>query len=237
MFAFTIGDVGSGKSIDGARKVIWCLDRSKHVQKKYKLPQRKQLCNFHISDEWHKKFPNQIIYWHNPMEMIFEDYPYCKIVRRDFDCHWDEIAAEIPSDKWKDTHLEIRRFFAQHRKRGIEIFANTQNYMMLDVNARRMATEVYEVKKFIGSRDISATLPPVKNPWGLIVKWKIDKKSIENDNINYKKDEIIPKLFLIKRELVDFYDTTEDISMSGVEDLKHFEKHCRVCGKTKVVHY
>lgn len=236
MFAFTFAGVGQGKSIDLARNVLFCLDRSIKIQKKYHLPPRKQLCNFHVNPEVMKKYAGQIIYWTNPLDMIFEDYPDCKKIRRDFDCHWDELAVELASDKWKETHPEIRRFFAQHRKRGIEIFGNTQDYMMLDINARRMATNVFTVKKIIGSRDISATLPPVKKVWGVICKWEIDKKSIEMDNVDYKRLSIIPSVFFINKTLTDFYDTTEDIKPAGYDDLKHVVKICKVCGYKKITH-
>jgi len=235
MFSFTFGGIGSGKSLVQANQVIKALKRSVFIEKKYKLPVRKILCNFHIDKVIAEKWKDRIIVWHNPLDMIFEDYPECKIIRKNFDCFWDELAVELASDKWKDTHAEIRRFFAQHRKRGIEIYGNTQDYRMLDINARRMATEIHSTQKACGSRDISATLPPVKHVWGLILIWSIDKNSVEVDG-EVKKNFWIPRLMLITKDLTDFYDTTEDINPAGYEDLKHIEKKCRICGAVKITH-
>lgn len=241
MFKYTFSDtdcpVGSGKSMDLANDLKKCCERAVKIHKKYKTPLRKQLCNFHVSKEFSDKYPDQIIPWHNPLDMIFEDYPAMKVIRRDFDCFWDEIATELPSDSWKDTHLEVRKFFARHRKRGVEIYANTQDYMMLDVNARRMGTEVYKVIKLIGSKDISATLPPVKNPWGIILKWRVKKKSIEIDSKDYELRSKIPAgILFIQKSLIDLYDTTEEFDKSDYDDLQHIEKRCKICGHVKVSH-
>lgn len=235
MFQFTFGDVGSGKSLNQADTVLWLLERSVKIQKKYNLPLRPVWCNFHMSQAIRNKYPDRLFTWHNPLTMIFEDYPMNTKIRKSFDCVWDELAVELPSDKWKDTHIEIRNFFAQHRKRGVQIYGNTQDYMMVDINARRMATRVFESFKLFGSRDPDPTLPPIKHVWGIVAKWELDKRLIRQDAQDRKRVEFFPSITLITKKLVEAYDTTEDIKPADIE-LKHIEKRCGVCGELKIRH-
>jgi len=176
-----------------------------------------------------EKYANRLFYWKIPQQMIFEDYPVNNIKRKNFDCFWDEMAVEIPSDKWKDTDPAIRKFFAQHRKRGIEIFGNTQDYMMLDINARRMATKVYETHKLVGTRDPSATLPPLKIIWGIIAQWQLDKKCIRVDDMDRRHIGVLPEFISISKKLTSIYDTTEDIDKAEKTKLQHVELECDTC--------
>jgi hypothetical protein len=236
MFQFTFGDVGSGKSLNQADTVLWLLERSVKIQKKHDLPLRPVWCNFHMSKEVRKYYHNRLFTWHDPLEMIFKDYPQNKEYRKSFDCVWDEMAVELPADHWRDTHIEIRSFFAQHRKRAIQIFGNTQDYLMVDVNARRMATRVYQSFKFVGSRDPDPTMPPIPFVWGVCGKWELDKSLIRADAMDRVKVDFFPTLTIITRRLVNAYDTTEDIKPADVE-LKHTMRKCKVCGKEIISHH
>jgi len=82
----------------------------------------------------------------------------------DVDIFIDEGATIFPSDSWSQTPLWLRVAWAQHRHRGIRMLMLTQDYMSIDINARRMLWRAYYMKKLIGSRDISPTLPPL-HPW------------------------------------------------------------------------
>jgi len=227
MFSFTFGDVGSGKSLSQAKDGLWLLGRSVYIQKKYKLPLRQVLSNTHFSDSITDKYKDRLVYWHDPLEMIFTDYPLNKHIRRDFDVLWDEMAVDLPSDKWKDTDPEVRRFFAQHRKRGIQIYGNTQDYMMVDINARRMATEVWQTHKIIGNRDPSSTLPKINTFWGLILKWQLDKQCIRADDMDRRHIDILPEIIWISKKLVLAFDTSEDIYKTENMFYQHKIKMCQ----------
>lgn len=236
MFSFTFGDVGSGKSLAQAEIGLFLLNRSVNIQKKYKLPLREVWSNTHFSEEISKKYADRLRYWHEPLEMIFTDYPYNKKIRRDFDILWDEMAVELPSDKWKETDPEIRRLFAQHRKRGIQIYGNTQDYMMVDINARRMATEVWQTHKICGNRDPSSTLPPLNFYWGMIFKWQLDKQCIRADDMDRKHVDLLPDIIFITKKLVQAFDTTEDVNQKEKTVLWHKERTCPICHKIKIEH-
>lgn len=235
MFQFTFGDVGSGKTIDHVNTSLDLLKRSVKIEKKYKLGIRQIWSNFHLSSEIETKYKERFFTWHDPLEMIFIDYPKNTQIRRDFDCLWDEMAVELPSDRWKEVDPEIRRFFAQHRKRGIQIYGNTQDYMMLDINARRMATRVFQTHKIIGNRDPSSTLPKIRFIWGLIAKWELDKACIRSDDMLRKHVSLLPLWLVISRRLVNAYDTGEDIAKCR-DSFKHLTRECLVCGYKKIIH-
>jgi len=160
---------------------------------------------------------------------------------RDCDVFVDEIGAIIPADGWKDTPLETRRFFAQHRKRGIEIYANTQNFNMVDINAREMISHVYHAIKIMGSRDISATKPPPKYIWGLCVLLEVEnfRTTGRGDSPTYTG---FPDCLFIDRDLIEIYDTTEDIKGAGYAPFRHVLRKCEKhgledgCDFVKVAH-
>jgi len=254
-FQLTIGRPGMGKSMDTAKMVLWALERARHLDikgvkmskeyankmlRRYPVENLEQLTykkgkvfglvrkvalNFHLSSEVELKFKKYILYWQDPMDLI-------KLT--DYDLFIDEIANYFPSDKWKDTHYEVRRMFAQHRKRGMEIFANTQDYRMVDINARRMLSSVYQLYKVIGSRSPSTTLPEIKHPWGVIAKYQLDPESLEDE----KNKERVgwPDFFLITKKLTKLYDTTEDIKPAPAPQFHHVERTCATCKFTKAFH-
>lgn len=153
---------------------------------------------------------------------------------KDFDLFIDEVANYFPSDKWKDTHHEVRRMFAQHRKRGMEIFGNTQDYRMVDINYRRMLSRVFQLYKVIGSPSPSATKPAVKFPWGIIAIFELDPETLEDDK---EKERVgFPSFFLITKKLTSLYDTTEDIKPAPAPAFHHIERECLHCGFKKQIH-
>lgn len=227
MFSFTFGDVGSGKSLYQVYKTLNLIQRSIWIEKKYKL-HRDIYINFHLRKELMEKYKDRLHYWTDPMTLT---------QLKDVDIMWDELAVELPADKWKETHHEIRRLFAQHRKRGIEIYGNTQDYKMVDINARRMADHrrIYYTHKLIGSRDKSATLPKIRFVWGLIAIWNLKKSSLE-DNAVKEKLSILPKLLPITKKLIQAYDTGEDIKPAPDRPLRHIERICLTCGRKTISH-
>lgn len=224
-FQLAIGRPGQGKSMYNAKLTIELLDRAVKIQKKMKVV-RKVAINFHLSAEMMEKYKEYIIYWTDPMELI---------ELKDYDLVIDEIANYFPSDKWKDTHFEVRRMFAQHRKRGMEIYCNTQDYRMVDINCRRMLSRVYQLWKVVGNRSPSPTLPKIRWVWGLIIIRELDPEKLEDDG---EKEVIttIPDFMLITRKLVNLYDTREDIKSAPPPKFHHVRRDCDTCEFVKFIH-
>lgn len=236
----TYGKPGNCKSLDQARVALDLLNKYYAVEKKYpQLPKRSLWSNQKFSENIEKKeLGKHLFYWESPFQL--KDL-------RDVDILWDEIANHLPADCWADTPRWLRALFAQHRKRGIRIFANTQDYKAVDINYRRMCTGAYYVKKITGSRDISATLPPVKFIWGLYYKIPFDPIDVENEKdtrtlLNRFYDlQPFTKLMclhLIKSRYVKAYDTTQSIPEYMPNTLDHIELKCKdpTCGHITVKH-
>jgi len=108
----------------------------------------------------------------------------------------------------------------------VEIYANTQDYSLVDLRARMFVTRVATMSKIIGSARPSPTKPPVKRIWGLILvrdlsEWKATDPS-------KKSYEILPSFFLIDREDVAIYDTRQTIEATQLP-VKKLRKQIAVC--------
>lgn len=230
----TFARPGHGKSLDTARTVQKLFNTYKYVEKKYpSLPRRVLLCNLKLSPKVEELYlNNHLLYWENPRQLRYCLREHCWIKEtqhgtHDVDIVIDELANYAPSDGWKDLPRWLRKLFAQHRHRGIRIYANTQDYMAIDINFRRMVAKAYEVQKIIGSRDISATLPPVKYIWGIVIKREFDPGQIEMMGINAPLERKgLPKIFFISKKLIEMYDTTQDLPEYMPDALEHLKFQC-----------
>ncbi len=225
MIELVIGRPGQGKSYYLAFTAKQLLNRALWIKKKHKK-KRDVYTNFHIHVP--KKFQEHHKYFNSPIELIG---------LRDIDIIWDELGYYFPSDQWKNTDEEVRRFFAQHRKRGIEIYANTQAYMNVDINVRRMLEKVKEIRKVIGSRNPSATKPDIKFIWGVFMIRKIDITKLEEEK-EYVYTHVIPEFIWMTPNIIKMFDTEEDIKMSGFPTrlVRHVQNKCFHCDYIKVSH-
>jgi len=110
-----------------------------------------------------------------------------------------------------------------------------QDFGMVDISMRRMTSELWYLKKMFGSRDLSATKPPPRFVYGLIIKRELDPRDYdENDK---KFISIIPEFTWIDKETTGIFDTRQQIFPGESPDMEHIDKRCSVCGITKTVHY
>jgi len=203
VFEIIEGLPGQGKSLYTARKTQFLLRRNKKWFEKSGVV-RPIYSNLKFSPEFEGQAGPYLRYWQSSSEVA-------KL--RDCDLIWDEIATELDSRSFSTLSEELKRFLSQYDKRGIEIYANTQDFSMIDLRARLFVTRVARVNKVIGSRRPSPTRPPIDRPWGLIVV---------RDCQNYKANEALDKkftvmpteMFFIEKELTDIYDTRQDISQT-----------------------
>jgi len=140
------------------------------------------------------------------------------------DILWDEIATELDSRNFANLTVELKRFLSQYRKRGVDIYANTQDFSMIDARARLMITRVKTLRKLIGSRDISTTKPPPRFIWGIILIREVE--NFRETDPEKKKYSLIPSIMLITKDLVSMYDTQQDIPLGRPAPLKHIELCC-----------
>jgi len=207
IFEIIEGQPGQGKSLYHARLCKKLLKRNINWFKK-SGEVRRIYSNIKFSESFEKSATFQDInfleYWSSTEDII-------KLY--DVDLLWDEIATELDSRSFASLSDDLKRFLSQYRKRGVDIYANTQDFSMIDMRARLMTTKVATLYKLIGSRDPSPTKPPVKRIWGIVLIREFDM--IITDNPHDKKYKFFPEFFFIDREDIEIYDTRQDIQISS----------------------
>jgi len=205
---------GNGKTLDTARQAFsWISQYHRMAMYFPELPPRHMWSNLKFGSEIENALGDRLHYWSDPSVL--------KQVRN-ADIIWDDIAVYLPSDEWDKVDPGIRKMLIMYRHRGLRIYATCQDYKMVAVQFRRVVKFAYKMNKLVGSRDISATLPPVKHPWGLITKRRFDPDDIEGqgktvtDSGSIKEAgnvvSFIPSdWFVITRRLCDAYDTTQEL--------------------------
>jgi len=210
-FEIIEGSPGQGKSLYTARLAQKLCERNRKWREKSGIV-RQILSNLKFSEAFESKYEGLIRYWSNTDEL-------CKV--RDCDIIWDEIATELDSRNYTNLTEELKRFLSQYRKRGCDIYANTQDFSMIDARARLMVTRVASLWKVFGSRDPSPTKPPVKHIYGMVfVRDVINFRESQPDK---KKHFLIPQIFFINREDIEIYDTRQDIE-TGILPPKKLRK-------------
>lgn len=208
-FEITEGAPGQGKSLYTARLALRLVERNKKWFAKGN-PKRVVWSNIRFSEQFEKDNEGFFDYWTDTQQI-------CTL--KDCDIIWDEIATELDARNFANLTVELKRFLSQYRKRGVDIYANTQDFSMIDARARLMITCVRSLTKIIGSRDISTTKPAPKYIWGLVLIR--DVSNWRETDPEKKKYEIVPAFMFITQELISLYDTRQDIPLGRPAPLKH----------------
>jgi len=224
MITVFTGLPGSGKSLMMAKHGLDLLKRNFKYYKKTGVV-RLVVTNLRFSHNIEHKYHKFIREWEDPTELIGV---------KDCDVLWDEIATHLDALHYKDCPLDLKRWLQQHRKFGVDIYGTTQNFAMIDISFRRLTKYMYLLNKLIGSRDRSATRPPVKHPWGLVIAREVDPGTFESEKQEYKYVGI--DLLRISKKLCMVYDTSQEIKRGAYPPLQHIHRKCIDCEFTKVVH-
>jgi len=215
-FEIIEGAPGQGKSLYTAKLVRKLLERNRKWAEQSGVI-RKVMANLTFSEKILNEFKDFLVYWSKPTELV--QFTDCDVI-------WDEIATELDSRNFATLPDELKVFLSQYRKRGVDIYANTQDFSMVDARARLMVTRVATLSKMIGSPDPSPTKPPIKRIWGLIAIREVE--NFKETNPQKKVYSWIPSFFFIDREDVELYDTRQAI-VSGSLPPKKLRKQLEVC--------
>lgn len=69
---------------------------------------------------------------------------------RDIDVIIDEAMVYFDARSWEHLGLDVRRWLAQHRKFGIEIYFTAQEFMQIDIAFRRLVSDLCYLRKLVG---------------------------------------------------------------------------------------
>jgi len=240
MIAIFSGLPGSGKSYKLGRVVVDVLYRNakayakalkKHAEAGGQDPApqpRYVYTNLKMSPAIEEEFKEFIRYWTDLRELT---------PLRDVDVVIDEVSTYFDARLWETLSLEMRRWLAQHRKLGIEIYGTAQDFAQVDKAFRRLTSDLLYNTKLLGSRDISATLEPPRFIWGLVFVMTLDPVRYDEEKSKFSVGGI-PRFMWISRKGTEIFDTRAEVKLSNALPLKHIEKVCEdpVCNFHKVVH-
>jgi len=227
VFVVAEGAPGNGKSLYMMLIFFRLLARNKKWFLKSGIL-RKVAISFPVADHVKKEWGDYFFSYSDPMDMV--KFRHCDVII-------DEIADIADARSYADLPRSMRLFFSKFRKRGIEIYANTQDFSMVDARARLMISRCVTLSKIIGSRDPSFTKPPVKNIWGII--WCRDVENFREINPEKKIYSLFGwSFFLISRDLTEAYDTTYEFDDNGERKLRHSIQVCENegCDYKKIIH-
>lgn len=211
------GNTGQGKTYLSSRDAITLLRRNVAWHKSGKIKTiRKIATNIALNKTILDSFPEYITYWDNLEQLVG---------LRECDVIFDDMAAYLDSQRFKDTPMSVKRWLRLHEHYGCDIYGNAQDFLTIDISVRRLVSSVYRVKKFIGSRRPSATKPAVKRVWGFLLARAVDPKDFVKESIerNYTG---IPQIYFLRKKTCLVFDTTQDIQLAEWPALKHIERRC-----------
>jgi len=215
------GHPGNGKTYFMALQILALIDRNLRWERKGYTEGLRPICaNMAISD-WVKKIYPNIQRWDDLDQLV--KLRGCDIV-------WDDMSNYVDSQSWANIPRQVKEWLRFHEHYGIEIYGNAQDFMTIDPSVRRLTTELFNVKKIMGSSRPGLNRPPVKYIWGILRKDRLDITGLKmTTSID---EEVIPSIgfprfTLIKKEICDVFDTTEDFSgMIKYPSLRHQERFC-----------
>jgi len=221
---------GTGKSLYAAQITRKLINRNFAIYKKFGI-KRKVASNIKYSSAFEGLAGDFLMYWSDVRDLVG---------LRDVDIIWDEIANDLDSRDWENLPHSVKRFLSAYRKRGCDIYANTQDFGMVDKRARIMVNSLLEPTKILGSADPSATRPEIKRVWGVIMLRQVmNVKAVRKDPDNTPREYFpMPEFFTIKRKDIEIYDTRQDILKGEYAPFEHKLRRCSDddCNFTKIIH-
>jgi len=219
MIILYTGKPGMGKSLKTADVVLTLLARNERWRKKTGEV-RRVMANLQFAAWVHEKYPGMLGHWTNIEEVV--QLKGCDIV-------WDEVANQLDARNWTNLPAAVPVFLRQHEKRGCDIYATTQNFPNVEVQFRRLVTELYECEKWFGSDRPGPCKPTPSRVWGLIWLWHYDPSTYDSPKPKRTGFGFSWPLW-ISKELVSCYDTLQEIAMGEYPPLQHIERRCLVPG-------
>jgi len=230
-----VGLEGSGKSLRMAQKVFDISERNAKWFLKTGV-QRPIYINTPLDADFVKSCELKnvpIIYWENLSELVG---------LQGGDLFMDEIGTYFDARKYAELSLDVRRWFAQADKSGVDIYGTAQDFAQIDIAFRRLVNELYYVWKIIGTKRPHRTKPERNMPflpkiWGIHLE--VEMMVTPSETGEYKalwKWEYLYGWFTCKKKFCDIYNTGAFVKMSSGVPLQHSERECKECGFKKIFH-
>lgn len=208
------GAKGQGKSYFCAYLATKIIEQYRKNERKYpELAKRQFWSSQKFSDEYEKTElfddvnnpDGRLHYWSHPSQLY-------KL--KNVDILWDEIGKDLPAGSFANTPKKLKQVFSHLRKRGNRLFANTQVYEDIDISFRRQVDYAFEIKKIMGSPDVSATMPAPPFIWGLMRIRRFDPMFLEHQRDPEKREMLyngLGRIYPIRKKYIEIYDTHSEI--------------------------
>ena len=148
---------GHGKTTALARQALKSL---KFSEKIYKQNQhvRPVYSNILFSDKINERYGHFIEY--------FDDIQLMH-TWKDCDIFIDEMSLYFDSQNWEKLQFRTKKYLRLHRHYDVNIYGAVQDFTTIDITVRRLTTRMFHLIKFIGTREPSPYLPPIRFPFNL----------------------------------------------------------------------
>jgi len=155
----------------------------------------------------------------------------------------DEQGTYFDSRNYAELSLQVRRWFAQADKNGVDIYGTAQDWAQVDISYRRLVNQVMHCRKFAGSHRPHRTKPLPKlhkwlPVWGMVFVREIVGASDDTAGFvpaNWFIFDLFDSIF-IRKKYCDLYNTGATITQSRGVPLQHNERKCPECDYLKVFH-
>lgn len=226
-----VGLEGSGKTALMSVEAHWIVERNRKLYEKTGI-KRPIVSNIRFSkqfEDYARGNDVPIRYWKDVDEL--DKLTEC-------DLFIDELGAYFDSRTFSDLPLTTRLWLAQAQKLGVHIWGGAQDWGQVDVAFRRLASRIFDVKKFIGTRRPSKTFPPGKNPWAIIFAWRVkpfpDRDSLELKAVKGLIPMPIPTFHFFTTKHFSRFDTNARVEDSSPPPLKKIVRVCPEDGYIQV---
>jgi len=221
------GNPGQGKTYMLALETLRLIKRNHSwwINKKIKNP-RLIVTNMALSGQLVAKYGYMIRYWQDLKQLVGV---------READVIFDDMSTYLDGQRWLDTPTKVKRWLRLHEHYGCDIYGNAQDYLSIDISARRLITNVTNVRKLIGSRRPSATKPDIKFVWGVLLLREVGEDDINRERTK-RQLHGLPRLEFLQKYVCQVFDTTQEFQQGDYPPLEHIERICTVCNELKTSH-
>jgi len=213
-----VGKEGSGKTLLLGREAKRIVYRNINLAKRTGI-MRPIISNIAFSETF--------ISWAEGKGAVFKKWQHIAELETLTECDLfiDEVSAYFDSRTFADLPLSTRLWLAQAQKLGVYIYGGAQDWAQIDVSFRRLVTKLILVKKVLGTRRPSRTLPGGKYPLALGLTWELDPNPTANQE-DVKSISFFPSPILMTKIDTNRFDTNARVALSEPPPLV---KIVRVC--------
>jgi len=217
-----IGKEGSGKTLLMGGETERLIFRNARLLKQTGIP-RPIVSNIAYSDDlrWLAHDKGVPLYqWQHIAEL--EKMTEC-------DLFIDEVGAYFDSRTFEFLPLSTRLWLAQAQKLGVHIFGGAQDWAQIDVSFRRLVNRIYEVKKLIGTRRPSRTMPAGRIKFAVSLMWRLSPNA-NSDLAEVKPVSLFPTPIFMTLKDMERFNTNSRVLESKPPPLRKLVQVCEEDG-------